>query len=691
MVAKLINGLADSNDSTVLGLVGAWGSGKTTVLHYVRHRLQKSIKVVRFNPWSFDDEAGLQAELYSAILEAFPVGSHENIRTKALRLVGRGAPALKAIPGAGTAASETLKAFLPSKSWDSAFEDLAKAIKEASVKILVEVDDVDRLQPKELLALMKTVRLLGRLPRVNYLLAYDRTSTINTLCTALGTGRRGAEDYLEKIVQYPLHLPASQQHFLREIVFRELGPLLEDGSMNIFGPTPKNRFESFYLEHMWTSLCTPRASQRFAIQAKTFLPLTGGNVDPADFFALTFLRLFFAELYNMLPAWKDELTIRLDSPEQRDKISREEWLLRVKRCGFSDEEAEELVDALSALFPRAVPQAFTPQTSGGQYRAADRDYFDRYFTFSLPVWDVSDVLVKQELDRILQKKVPFGASCLTTFDHPLEDMRMLALRKGTKHTIYEMDTKPLVHYLSFALSKDPLDYESRLDDVRLRCAWLAKLLDRQGPWEKDEMDELVGRFFRPAALGTVLMQALTYSHEGNPRSGSGTTDEENLFEPGSCAGGLAALWFERASAWLVEEWLKTDPDVPDVEILDVWNSVINLGGLDTLQLHTVGALTSGSMTLPHLASRFVVPRRLLGDYRASPSALMLDINKLENTVPRHLLLNMSLAAVVPPASADGLRPLSGRRIELGVDGVRTWRLEQLPEPAQQDDEHPPAG
>lgn len=49
-----------------------------------------------------------------------------------------------------------------------------------------------------------TVRLLGRLPRVNYLLAYDRKSTINTLRNALGTGRSGAEDYLEKIVQYPL-------------------------------------------------------------------------------------------------------------------------------------------------------------------------------------------------------------------------------------------------------------------------------------------------------------------------------------------------------------------------------------------------------------------------------------------------------------------------------------------------------
>ncbi|SDL39181.1 KAP family P-loop domain-containing protein [Arthrobacter sp. ov407] len=197
----------------------------------------------------------------------------------------------------GTAVSETVKEFLPSKSWDSAFDDLATAIQQASVKILVVVDDVDRLQPKELLLLMKTVRLLGRFPRVNYLLAYDRYSTISTLRIALGTDRPAAEDYLEKIVQYPLDLPAPQQRFLQKIVFGALGPILDRASANVFGPTAKYRFESFYRDHMWTSLSTPRACHRFALQAKTFLPLSGGNVDAADFFALTFLRLFYALLF----------------------------------------------------------------------------------------------------------------------------------------------------------------------------------------------------------------------------------------------------------------------------------------------------------------------------------------------------------------------------------------------------------
>lgn len=108
IAARLIEDLADSNDSTVFGLVGPWGSGKTSVLNFITSALDQSVHVVKFNPWSFDEER-LQAELYSAILEAFPSGSRETFRKKAVDLARRSTPALKTIPIVGTGASETLR------------------------------------------------------------------------------------------------------------------------------------------------------------------------------------------------------------------------------------------------------------------------------------------------------------------------------------------------------------------------------------------------------------------------------------------------------------------------------------------------------------------------------------------------------------------------------------------------------
>lgn len=679
MVSRLINGLADSNDSAVLGLVGAWGSGKSTVLHYVARQLDNTIKVVRFNPWSFDDDTGLQAELYSSLLEAFPLGSHTSIRKKATEVLRRGAPALKAIPFVGAAASETVAEFLPSKSWDAAFDELAKAIHEASVKILVVVDDVDRLQPKELLLLMKAVRLLGRFPRVNYLLAFDRNSTINTLRIALGAEREAAEDYLEKIVQYPLDLPAPQQRFLQEIVFAELVPVLDGVSANMYFPTSRYRFEAFYRDHMWTALNTPRACHRFALQAKTFLPLAGGNVDPVDFFALTFFRLFYPSLYTKLPTWRDALIRQRSSPEQREKTSREEWLQRVMGCGYSKDVAEDLVDAMSTIFPQAVPNEFSASIPGGNYRVSDREYFDRYFTFSLPAGDISDVVVRRDLELIIGGGIQLGATCPDSFDHAVPDMQMLAVRKGMRHTVYEVDTSRLVHFLSFALSRDPIDYESAVDAAHLKSDWFQKLIERQGMWPAKDMDDLVKRFHRPAALGVALVRVLAYSGV-SPFSQEGTVSEGSsgpeVASTPSFAGNLASLWIPLAASWLLHEWQTETTDTPDVERLDVWGSIASLGGLNELQKLTADALTSGSLTLSQLVSKFVLPQRILGDHRASPSDLILDLNKLVDTVPRTLLLSLPLDETGAPPSTDDQGAAKPDRIQLGVQGLRNWRAEQ---------------
>jgi predicted KAP-like P-loop ATPase len=59
-VVNLLAAISDGNDSTVVSLVGPWGSGKTQILNEIRPRLRThSIKVVNFNPWAAEDAAGL--------------------------------------------------------------------------------------------------------------------------------------------------------------------------------------------------------------------------------------------------------------------------------------------------------------------------------------------------------------------------------------------------------------------------------------------------------------------------------------------------------------------------------------------------------------------------------------------------------------------------------------------------------
>ncbi|WP_410566129.1 hypothetical protein, partial [Bacillus sp. SIMBA_033] len=81
--------------------------------------------------------------------------------------------------------------------------------------------------------------------------------------------------------------------------------------------------------------------------------------------------------------------------------------------------------------------------------------------FSLPVGDMSDAAVINDLARIRRGEVAAGHKCPQTFDHPNEQMQIQALKKGTRHTDHELDGQHLIDYLSAGLSKEDLDGDFR--------------------------------------------------------------------------------------------------------------------------------------------------------------------------------------------------------------------------------------
>ncbi len=67
----------DASETFVIGLQGPWGSGKSTVLNFVREYVkqapeEKPVLVVNFNPWWFSGSGHLFAEFFAAIQGANP-------------------------------------------------------------------------------------------------------------------------------------------------------------------------------------------------------------------------------------------------------------------------------------------------------------------------------------------------------------------------------------------------------------------------------------------------------------------------------------------------------------------------------------------------------------------------------------------------------------------------------------------
>lgn len=103
--------------------------------------------------------------------------------------------------------------------------EIVKALSEQKQKIIVTIDDIDRLSEAEIVSVFQLIKSLADFPHTIYLLAFDYDVVVRAL-TKVQNGN-GAE-YLQKIVQVPFALPKANSEDVERILFEKLDGILSD-------------------------------------------------------------------------------------------------------------------------------------------------------------------------------------------------------------------------------------------------------------------------------------------------------------------------------------------------------------------------------------------------------------------------------------------------------------------------------
>lgn len=236
--ASFARSLADAlisyayQESLVAGVYGPWGSGKSSVVNVVLERVEELSAerpveerplVVRFNPWNYSDQNQLIAQFFRSLSVSLRRRDAGEIAKKAgeqLDTYAEFFAPLALIPdpsGLGNvlavAANAVLKKAgvalvawgkLKEKDLEKVRKDLDALLATQKRKILIVIDDIDRLNITEIRQTFQLVKSLGDFPNTIYLLAFDQAIVSKALAQEQG----GAGDqYLEKIVQVPFQLP----------------------------------------------------------------------------------------------------------------------------------------------------------------------------------------------------------------------------------------------------------------------------------------------------------------------------------------------------------------------------------------------------------------------------------------------------------------------------------------------------
>ncbi|MEN4478207.1 KAP family P-loop NTPase fold protein [Mycolicibacterium cosmeticum] len=425
MVAARINTCAPGQKSTVFGLLGSWGSGKTSLINLVRRRLEGDWKIAIFSPWASDTAAGLQIEFLAAVESLLEGDDEKSRRNKATwRKYGSVcAPLVKGIPyvGAGLAGAAEKALEATNLPWHQQFEEVSKMLESLGSRVLLIADDIDRLDADELLSFLKVVRLLGRFPNVHYLIAYDQT-TVEGLLESKKLGTRSTA-FMEKIVQYPFEVPPIAGVIRRRLLANTVIELIEAQDIRI-NTTHTDRL-SEYISILGRELETPRAQARFKEQLLSFGAMLKDfkEVDFVDFVVISFIRVFYHRVYDEIPMWRSALQSGAEGKDPT--LDDQEWVKRIRPLVDDDNDVALVKLILSGLFPGI--RSGILYWNDHKLALSNNRYFDRYFLFGLAEDDVEDALIESALTYIV----------LDHLDHP-DVVRYLEIIDGSNDQLVEL-------------------------------------------------------------------------------------------------------------------------------------------------------------------------------------------------------------------------------------------------------------
>lgn len=513
-VASRIDSCVDGQGSTVFGLVGPWGSGKTTLLSEIVEQLD-DWKSVWFSPWSVADVGSITAEFVSALAEAFP--KSPSVKESLAKYSRFGTPMLKMIPVVGDAISsvttEAITELTKRPAWHSEFGKLSDEIAELHHRVLVIVDDVDRLDGHELRSLLRVVRLLGRFANVHYLMAYDQ-ATIESVLTSVGPNGESSE-FMEKIVQYPFEVPPTPM-VVRRRWSRQILDAVSPPDEAIGGLHAEHREE--LVKILASGLETPRAAERLREQMHSLSGLAAAaEVDALDFTALTWLRIAHHQV------WDD---IRLNPDyylSWREGESAEAQQQRMKRISslVARGHAKPVQDAVSYLFE---PMGVMGALAGRQGRMQKARYFDRYFQVGLAEDDVSERKTQKALNEL--------ASGLAS-SQDIAVLRTIILGRDEERSALALEVAGNLRSSALATSPVILDYvEEICSELRPMAEMHPFRLSAAERWLAKEILLALETDLLPAekAISRFGYQFLTASAFSMKRSGGrGQAEIQSLF------------------------------------------------------------------------------------------------------------------------------------------------------------------
>ena len=390
----------DSTDcreqSMAIGITSEWGTGKTTVLDYLKIELEKDdrMAIVDFNPWMCPNPQEVISNFFSSLSHQLSA-RHSTISRPIMKYA-------KMLGGLRIGPKSNFLIDLIFKSNDkSLFErkvSLSEKLSKLQEKVVILIDDIDRLERGEVFEVLRLIRNTADLKNTLFIVAYDKDYVVKVLEEK---NISEASEYLEKIFPIELSLPKAESEDLWSVFIQDMS---QQNNLN----TPIENYiersfnkindgKKIFLKVLRSYRKVRRFSRLLTVQIDHLQNNFTNEISLYDLLWLDLIQIYDKKIYNLLysnplnilfidSAGKYQLRGGILTPAQKNDLN-----------AFHGEPCwKELTPAiLHILFN------YNNKSIGRQMRSINiPENLNKYYTFSVSSYLVSNV----EMNKFLQSQ-----------------------------------------------------------------------------------------------------------------------------------------------------------------------------------------------------------------------------------------------------------------------------------------------
>lgn len=407
----------DSKDGLVIGLYGKWGSGKSSIANMAISRIEQSSAndinkpiIIKFSPWNYSDKNNLISLFFNDLEAQINKKANDSLKKKLGKVLVKYKDTLdilSLIPTIGSSLSLLLKSgakYMESDlnklpSLEETKSELEKALSQSSQKIIVVIDDVDRLSNSQIRDIFQLVKQVGDFPNIIYILLMDKEIVSRALTEVHNIDGIA---YLEKIIQVPFEIPELDRVKVENLFIDKVNTIIDDADITI-SPTYWNHIFKYCIKPYINTLrdinrvINVFQFKYYALKEETCL---------ADLLALTTIEVLEPDLYKWIRGNKHNLCkFQLSKPYIGEKkpdymtIYTDEF----QSLGLNVDKSIKSTATLFQSFNDDINKFYSNHESElelrRQKRIAHPEKFDLYFSFDLDSVKVS----KAEIENIINK------------------------------------------------------------------------------------------------------------------------------------------------------------------------------------------------------------------------------------------------------------------------------------------------